>query len=399
MKKTIAGILIVSLLIGVSACKKQTEKTSETEITVSSEVTSSETETSSSETSETTETETDVPDTSETSPTTEAVLRQPEPAETIEIKHDLKFLDVETPVVEHRYGALNPAGSRVHQVTTTAESLVIKSDGYEELKKELGKIFDEKAAFFEDLYNETLPMFLSDLEQRKEKPSELIANNYVRVYRADNKIVSFSDNCGWWKENSDGEQNGDSSDIYYNFFSETGKRVSLDDVVADKTGFCECIRYICKQKDYNQEKAEEICTAVMDGSIEFCLTLDGIVLQKEYLSFSAFNYPGIFHMECFQSVPKNYMLESDSSEMISWDLNDDGKTDSIYLSFSDDVISIGGVENKLERDQGYDFPDEGYSFYLAHVPDGFLLLTGGYCGSEDSYERIFRIKDDFTVEY
>ena len=52
MKKTIAGILIVSLLFGASACKEKTGKASETETSASSEVTGSETEVSSSETSD-----------------------------------------------------------------------------------------------------------------------------------------------------------------------------------------------------------------------------------------------------------------------------------------------------------------------------------------------------------
>lgn len=417
MKKTIAGILIVSLLFGASACKEKTGKASETETSASSEVTGSETEVSSSETSDTTETETEtepepetetrIPFTMETIDMGGSLAWQIEPAETIELDHDLKFLDIDRTVVEHKYGALNPKGY-LRQITTAAARLEIRDDGYEELKKEIEKIFDKDEALFEDRYNEMLPVFLSDLEQGKEDLSELSASNYIKVYRADSKIVSFSDYTGWSENFSDGEIDGESSQVLYNFHSETGKKVSLDEVVADKKTLCDCIRNSRKMAYYDDEATtEKICQAVMDGSIQFGLTLDGIVLEPEsgYLRFSAVNYPGIFHMEYFQSVPENYMLMSDDSGVITWDLDGDGKTESIGFPSPMDAVDadfaviIGEVETILKGDSRYDRPEEGDYFYLVHNDDGFLLLTGGTCGSEDRCENIFRIKDDFTVEY
>lgn len=408
MKKTLAGILIISLLFGSSACKEKTGKTTETGNPASSEVTGSETETSSSETSDMPKTETQKPYTSETIDMGGSLSWQLEPAETIELDHDLHFLDIDKTVVEHKYGAKDPAGDLVRQVTTAAECLVIRDDGYEDLKKEIGKIFDEKVALFEDFYNEMLPAFLSDLEQGKEKLSELIASNYITIYRADNKIVSFSDDTGWWKENSDGEQDGEGSFMQYNFHSETGKQVSLDEVVADKKTLCDCIRNNRKMAYYDDEDTtEELCQAVMDGSISFCLTLDGIVLDPEIynLRFSAVNYPGVFHMEYFQSVPENYLLMSDASGVITWDLDGDGKTESISFPSpmnavdGDFAVKIGEVETILKGKYRSWSHQEGDYFYLAHVQDGFLLLTGMPCGSDDRCENIFRIKDDFTVDY
>ncbi|MBQ5967910.1 MAG: hypothetical protein IJL60_09095 [Clostridiales bacterium] len=411
MKKTIAGILIVSLLFGASACKEKTEKATETETSASSEVTSSETEASSSETSETTEPETESETsfsfTMETIDMGGSLAWQIEPAKTIELDHDLKFLDIDRTVVEHKYGALNPEGS-VRQITASAGRLEIRDDGYEELKKELEKIFDKDEALFEDHYNEMLPVFLSDLEQGKEDLSELSASNYIEVYRADSKIVSFYYHTGWSENFSDGEIDGESSQVLYNFHSETGKKVSLDEVVADKKALCDCIRNLRKMAYYDDEATtEEICQAVMDGSIQFGLTLDGIVIEEGFSSvrLSAINYPGIFHMEYFQSVPENYMLMSDDSGVITWDLDGDGKTESIGFPSPMDAVDadfaviIGEVETILKGGGSFSPHEEGYRFYLAHVQDGFLLLSGEPFASEDCSESIFRIKDDFTVEY
>ncbi|MCR5058027.1 MAG: hypothetical protein K6A81_05355 [Clostridiales bacterium] len=417
MKKTIAGILIVSLLFGASACKEktgkatETERPSETETSASSEVTGSETEASSSETSETTEPETESETsfsfTMETIDMGGSLAWQIEPAETIELDHDLKFLDIDRTVVEHKYGALNPKGY-LRQITTAAARLEIRDDGYEELKKEIEKIFDKDEALYEDHYNEMLPVFLSDLEKGKEDLSELSASNYIEVYRADSKIVSFYYHTGWSENFSDGKIDGESSQVLYNFHSETGKKVTLDEVVADKKTLCDCIRNSRKMAYYDDEATtEEICQAVMDGSIQFGLTLDGIVLTPEsgYLRFSAVNYPGVFHMKYFQSVPENYMLISDDSGVITWDLNGDGKTESIGFPSPMDAVDadfaviIGEVETIFKGDSRYDRPEEGDYFCLVHNDDGFLLLTGGNYGSEDRCENIFRIKDNFTVEY
>ena len=417
MKKTIAGILIVSLLFGASACKEKTGKASETEASASSEVTGSETETSSSETSDTIETETETepePETKTTMPFTMETIDmggslawEIEPAETLELKHDLHFLDIDRTVVEHKYGALNPEGY-IRQITASAGRLVIRDEGYEELKKAIEKIFDKDEALFEDHYNEMLPVFLSDLEQGKETLSELSASNYIEVYRADSKIVSFYYHTGWSENFSDGKIDGESSQVLYNFHSETGKKVTLDEVVADKKTLCDCIRNSRKMAYYDDEATtEEICQAVMDGSIQFGLTLDGIVLTPESgdLRFSAVNYPGVFHMEYFQSVPENYMLMSDDSGVITWDLNGDGKTESIGFPSPMDAVDadfaviIGEVETILKGDSSFSPHEEGYRFYLAHVQDGFLLLSGEPFASEGCSESIFRIKDDFTVEY
>lgn len=412
MKKTLAGILIVAFLCGSSACNNHTEKLSETETTASSEVTVSETEVSESEPSETSETEPDITDASESSDAAVMPSWQPEPAETIELDRSMEILDIATPDVGNAYGALDPTTGRVMYIATGSTRLEIQNEGYEELKKELGKIFDEEESFFENLYNESIPVFLSEIAEGKSL-MWVTGGNDIRVFRADEKIVSFSENIAWTKELSEDQYEGDNSTIYYTFHSKTGKRVTLDDVVADKEGLCDCIRHVFQysmSKWYGDETewVESVCTHVMDGSVQFYLLYDGIMLEEEcrFIHLSAANYPGVFSMEYFFSVPENYVLLSDSSGVMTWDLNSDGKTEKIFLSEYTDsagnrsaAINIGGVETKIENDFSYDVPDPDYNFYLAHTSEGFFLLAGGSCGSDDRCEIIFRIKDDFSAEF
>ena len=412
MKKTLAGILIVAFLCGSSACNNHIEKPSETETTTSSEVTVSETEVSESEPFEISETASDITDTSESSDATVMPSWQPEPAETIEVDHSMEILDIATPDVSNAYGALDPTTGRVMYIATGSTRLEIQNEGYAELKEELGKIFDEKESFFEDLYNESIPVFLSEIAEGKSL-MWVTGGNDIRVFRADEKIVSFSENTAWTKELSEDQYEGDNSTIYYNFHSKTGKRGTLDDVVADKEGLCDCIRNVFQysmSKWYGDETewVEAICMRVMDGSVQFYLLYDGIMLEEEcrFIHLSAANYPGIFNMVYFLSVPENYVLISDSSGVMTWDLNSDGKTEKIFLSEYTDsagnrsaAINIGGVETMIENDFSYDVPDPDYSFYLAHTSEGFFLLAGGHCGSDDRCEIIFRIKDDFSAEF
>ena len=62
--------------------------------------------------------------------------------------------------------------------------------------------------------------------------------------------------------------------------------------------------------------------------------------------------------------------------------------------------SKSGYAEYPDVDFFFQTEEDGIAVASKVVPhDGFLLLTGGPYGSEDRCENIFRIKDDFTVEY
>ncbi|MBR4819753.1 MAG: hypothetical protein IKZ74_06845, partial [Clostridiales bacterium] len=245
MKKGIACLLVLSVILGIAGCKSVTEETTkETEVPTSTETSATETEPSESET----ETQTTVSE--ETSTTWETFETEPpyngtaldvyplleEPSEpkglgNVSFKRNLKNLDIETSAVSDWY---KEAGWDYNRMEMICESLRIKTSGYEKLNDELDAIFaplEEKA---KTQYSEEKEICLKQLAEKKgdyyERLNDWRTLLYIgvetKVLRADDYIVSFMTE-ETWRENSDLIKG-------YNFRSKDATPITFDDVVKDR---------------------------------------------------------------------------------------------------------------------------------------------------------------------
>ena len=334
---------------------------------------------------------------------------RPEPMETITIDPSLSILNLKSRVSVYQYGLLDETDGLVMRENFRIERIDFWDDTKIPLCEKLTEIFYGREQELVEKYNTALSRLLSDHAAGKAL-CDAAGSSDVMVFRADDKILSFSLLYGWYEEIEPESYDSDSREDFYTLHADSGEAVTLEEIVADKEGLCECVRAYLPLLNYASLPLDELgdlfCEHIMDGTIPFLMTTDGIIIGMEdtNMQLSAINCPGVFNMEYFLTTSDNYVIHSDTSRTIAWDVNGDGRVEQIYIYRNTEgkkIISIGGVENTIESADGsaYDVPDEGYSFYLAKVPSGFLLLCGGYCGSDDRCEVIFRIHDDLTVEY
>ena len=134
----------------------------------------------------------------------------------------------------------------------------------------------------------------------------------------------------------------------------------------------------------------------MGGQSPFLLTYDGIIIVTEDNKFyvSAVNCPDCFNMEYFLDTPENYLISSDFSNTISWDLNGDGKVETISLESDKDnnyKVHIGDTVSDLKCDGSECFPYPDSCFYLVHTSSGYRLSFGGSIGSDYRTEVIYKV--------
>lgn len=394
MKKCVALIIACAFLMSAVACKQaDSEKETTESASESSEmVTSSETEETESSSSEITE-----PTTSQTTAPTETTRKgdpnwKPTPLESMSIDTSHKNLDISLDIVSHRYSAKDP-GADNDSVRISCEYLkfIVNDKGFEELQKTLDGIVASEGELFEELYAKKV----AELKESFPSAGESVFARYddaIYINRADDQIVSFM--LASWMD--DDTHDYDYSGKYYNIDSKTGKIISFDDVIKDKDALYEYLESVIYSEDYVSEydvqHLNDTFEMINNGSIDFKITYDGIYFEG--YSVSAVNCPECFNMDYFFNVPDSYIISEDESETISWDLNGDGKVETISMGSNSEgsYVDIGGVKTNVQS-------NSDYGIYLAHTSTGFYMDFGVLCGSDDRCEVIYRINDDWTVDY
>ncbi|MBO4747025.1 MAG: hypothetical protein IKX04_04385 [Clostridiales bacterium] len=423
MKKGIACLLVLSVILGIAGCKSVTEETTkETEVPTSTETSATETEPSESET----ETQTTVSE--ETSTTWETFETEPpyngtaldvyplleEPSEpkglgNVSFKRNLKNLDIETSAVSDWY---KEAGWDYNRMEMICESLRIKTSGYEKLNDELDAIFaplEEKA---KTQYSEEKEICLKQLAEKKgdyyERLNDWRTLLYIgvetKVLRADDYIVSFMTE-ETWRENSDLIKG-------YNFRSKDATPITFDDVVKDRAALCS---YYLTTFDYeyldddSKESMDEILGQIMDGTVAFALSYDGICLSNctgwsAPVHLSAMKHPEIFDLSYFGNTPKYYMILM-QEDTVFWDVTGDGQAD--VLSFDiereegyswAETISVT-INGKKSADIDLKESEVWYDdAYLARTDTGMYLIINLSDEYNGVYIEVYKIKDDLTLE-
>lgn len=414
---------MLSMILGLFGCKSKTEETTkETEVPTSTETSATETEPSESET----ETQTTVSE--ETSTTWETFETEPpyngtaldvyplleEPSEpkgleNVSFKRNLKNLDIETSVVSDWY---KEAGWDYNRMEMICESLRIKTSGYEKLNDELDAIFaplEEKA---KTQYSEEKEICLKQLAEKNgdyyERLNDWRTLLYIgvetKVLRADDYIVSFMTE-ETWRENSDLIKG-------YNFRSKDATPITFDDVVKDRAALCS---YYLTTFDYeyldddSKESMDEILGQIMDGTVAFALSYDGICLSNctgwsAPVHLSAMKHPEIFDLSYFGNTPKYYMILM-QEDTVFWDVTGDGQADVLSFdieknevySYAETIsVTINGKKSAdIDPEESEVWYDDAY---LARTDTGMYLIINLSDEYNGVYIEVFKIKDDLTLE-
>ena len=231
--------------------------------------------------------------------------------------------------------------------------------------------YDKLQAAIDELQNARLEERRAEYDEmceelKKRDPADYngineIYNVGITVYRADSKVFCLSFDYG----------------TAINIDSQTGKIITLSDVVKDKAAFEELLtryafelRYTGMDDNtvYDKDLADIRHEQIEKETLEFVLDYDGMTIFMDdngmmlytegEIKISAMTNPEIFHMEYFGHAPQYYTLRPNQNGMFYWDFDEDGKLD--YL----------GTEKTWDDSWNFGFSD---------------LIAGQYLGPEVPY--------------
>ncbi|MBR5347792.1 MAG: hypothetical protein IK125_00975 [Lachnospiraceae bacterium] len=231
--------------------------------------------------------------------------------------------------------------------------------------------YDKLQAAIDELQNARLEERRAEYDEmceelKKRDPADYngineIYNVGITVYRADSKVFCLSFDYG----------------TAINIDSQTGKIITLSDVVKDKAAFEELLtryafelRYTGMDDNtvYDKDLADIRHEQIEKETLEFILDYDGMTIFMDdngmmlytegEIKISAMTNPEIFNMEYFGHAPQYYTLRPNQNGMFYWDFDEDGKLD--YL----------GTEKTWDDSWNFGFSD---------------LIAGQYLGPEVPY--------------
>jgi len=416
MKKQLATLLAAATVLSLAACarKEETTVTENTEVIVASDITKATTSESKAETSETAgSSESTAEETSDvTEPTEESsggtdwkpidMSRLPEALAEADIRHDLKNLNVKV-VPQLDIYAVNDTDFGNFGVSSARkeyDKLEIASDVPAATASAITKAHEEKMAICDAEYDKIMEQFLAKASKGAGINFESDYSCRIKFYRCDDQVVSFAISNQWDFET-------------FNFDAKTGEPIKFSDVVKDVDGFSNFVRYTLSlvHSQYNpidKEEIYEVAGKILDEKIPFVLSYDGILLSRSryldfsYFKFSALSCPDLLDMSFFLNTPEYYVLVSDVQDSLLWDVNGDGKVDTVSFCMENgkDVIKINDsisrfdIENTGGDEDYEDYNDGktyGVSFNLAYTPSGFYIVSDeliGKIGKDLKIEKI-----------
>lgn len=424
MKKKIASILVCSMIMSAAACAKTTESTTTkatsattTESTVETTLESTEETTTTSEskaettTTETSESEATTSATEETTAketTTEASTSEETtaPSETKAPAKDVKYdssltnLPIQFEQKTHGYAIKNPTKNEYPEIEFVDKQIIyfsLNDSSNKKLNESVNSFFDKFISQIDEAYKKELEKLLNASKEGKESETSSFYPE-SRITRADDQFCSFV-------------VRNPESDIpnFANFNTKTGEQIKFEDVVLDKEALAKYLEDAMKKNErITWMVSDGLVSKIRNGNPSFALTYDGIYVQDDYyaVKISAIHNPSWFNMDFFGSSPKYYCIESDVQDVIDWDIDGDGKTDTItiditesdYHEFDKLTINVNGKENVLKPDLGEDF----YGCYdcanLIKTDKGFYLCITTTVEDDESDHTLFKISKDGTLE-
>ena len=408
MKRKVAVLLCLAICFSAGCKKNGSEDPSGSQGSDSSAVVSDsvkEDPTSLSEDTTASETVTEVPDVE------------------VKIERDLSYLPVEV-VTEEDYFypreltdkdfVRDEEGDLVSIVPGagyTIDKLQIEGEKYSKIQEMLD-------AFQEPLIDKILEDYdqiCNELKKLDESSYPDVEGEYyelnIELHRADTKVITFGYYLRPETDTEDVAFSG-GADKVVNISAETGKVLTISDVVTDKALFekvlSEEIRY-----DEDMDVTDDVKKAceqtrhdlIENDKLEFRLFYDRIEVRMkqggEYyenpdiFSIPVYRYPEVFNLDLFSHVPEYYTITADPEEPVYWDVNGDGKLDIVQKTPAsgedtgneqDFILSINDKELTYKTNNWF-----GYSFI--QTDDGrYLYLV------VDNGVDCARINDDLSME-
>ena len=204
--------------------------------------------------------------------------------------------------------------------------------------------------------------------------------------------------------------------LSFSYRTQDGSSISFDDVVLDRSALSSYFETVFAQPGADSDYlswVSEMESQIVDGTIPFALTYDGIIFLDT--SYSIINYypyklsvighEDIFNMEYFGKTPKYYTIYDDPNHNIAWDVNGDGQMDTIVCEseYSTGTGKYGEDEVILKIDyNGYkiDSRSEGIDIFSYGIMYSMIMKTDSgfylYCrmNSIDSFEDTYVFKID-----
>ena len=434
MKRNIAALLSLSVVLGLAGCtpkETRTERTTTKEETTEPVESTSESETTGTETSEstsetasestsestteteetTTESETsDTSDTSETSKESETseTSEAPKPAKEFKVAHDLSRpkLNRET----HNIGVAGIAPKTDDLMASLSEHMTyytFMDPGYDSMRNLLDSLYDGRTTMLDYKYNEKLKTFSDDL---KNFTSENIwadgrtsFGSDFSFTRADSQVFSI---CIKDRIPTDEEEiTPYYSETYLNYNAKDASEIHLSDIITDGKAFASAIKSKYTRQpvgtDWEDklnerrnnglaqiasdiEKGEEIPFLLYHNAIQFkYIQKFDTYATTYYYVFSVADLANCVNMDYFGNTEPYYTLTADSNGDLYWDFDEDGTPDKMSLTTTEKTLDFMLNNTPTSIDITSDmYADDGYILDLVmYTESGFYIYVT--CENED----------------
>ena len=411
MKRAIAVLLSMAMVLSLAGCtSKETEKTKKSKKTkkTKTEETDDPDDTEPSESTDETDPtdDTDPTDTSETSDPADSSTSgtsssgNPFNMDIPALSHDLTLLTFTSNSVEHTYAELGE-NEEIYKVAYNRQVCTVQDNGYDALNDYLDRLDTEAASHMDGLYEaglDALDELVKNAYPNAYWGESLYTYTLVRPYRTDSKVCSFYTNTFSYLPDTE-----EDSYSFHNVNSETAEDIGFDDVVFDRSAFCEVLaEYIlaADPNDYSEsiEDRNAALTSLIENikggsGISFLMTQNTILLFQEGASAGAstlysFSIPvlhlgGCVDLSYFTSTAEYFYLDKDANNEFYWDFDEDGSLDIVTVTDISDGytfdfeisyngnISPKGDMNSDDLDFAYGIPwvimvhtDSGYYLYI-----------------------------------
>lgn len=375
MKKALAVLLSMSMVLALSGCNrseetKRTQRTKETKDTEISETTEdpyiSMIEPSTTESDET----------SDTSPA-------PELKESVNLHSqvELKTYGLAELINDDNF-------TRVDGITYEFNRIRFTTDQFPELRKEVDSFYDDLEAALTKRFEERKA---SGINSDTYYDDQCYANTYI--YRDDSYIFSYIVKT---PEDLSSDNDGCISQAYW---SETGEEISLSDIVTNDDILSEKITSLGQKYNIPDENLLRMKVGVQNGTGDFALTYDGLYLFDDYwelkLPFDQIE-KGV-DSRFFGNAPEMYFLDFNLDGTLKWDMDGDGTAEDIILEpkfenpndsilVTSVVIHVGDESFEVKEGIWGEFNPEYGSFYLMKAPDAFYIYM--LVGVDEGVEEV-----------
>lgn len=408
MKRKVAVLLCLAICFSTGCKKNGSEDPSGSQGSDSSAVVSDsvkEDPTSLSEDTTASETVTEVPDVE------------------VKIERDLSYLPVEVVTEEDYFHPRELTDKDFVQDEEGDLVSIVPGAGYTIDKLQIeGEKYAKIQEMLDAFQGPLIDKILEDYDQKCKELKELDESSYpdtegeyyefdIDLHRADTKVITFGYYLRPETDTEDVAFSG-GADKVVNISAETGKVLTISDVVTDKALFekvlSEEIRY-----DEDMDVTDDVKKAceqtrhdlIENDELEFLLFYDRIEVRMkqdaenyenpDIFSIPVYRYPEVFNLDLFGHVPEYYTITADPQEPVYWDIDGDGKLDVVQKTSGsgedtgneqDCILSINDNELTYKTCSWF-----GYSFIQAD--DGrYLYLV------VDNGVDCARINDDLSME-